>query len=86
MFERRRTKGPNKIVRASMLLVFTGLVVMVLVVYKFYGRIYESNVNLGQDAVIFYIQENAGYEEVIDGLEAEGIIANRKSFRWVSRP
>jgi UPF0755 protein len=57
---------------------------MVLVVYKFYGRIYESNVNLTEDAAIFYIEEAADFEQVIDDLESQGIIANRKSFRWVS--
>ena len=38
-----------------MLLVFLGLVVMVLVVYKFYGRIYETNVSLESDQELFYI-------------------------------
>lgn len=84
MFERRRSRRFSRVVRGSMLLVFTGLVVMVLVVFKFYGRIYEPNVLLDADHAIFYIPTGADFEFVIDGLEAEGIIGNRTSFRWVS--
>ena len=84
MFDRRRTRRPNKIVRVSMLFVLTGLVIMVLVVYKFYGRIYEVNVSLDEEQEIFYIPTGADFEFVIDQLENEGIIENRKSFRWVA--
>ncbi len=84
MFERRRTQRTCKVVRLSMLLVFLGLVVMVLVVYKFYGRIYETNVSLESDQELFYIPTGSDFEYVIDGLEREGIIDARKSFRWVS--
>ena len=84
MFERRRTRRSNKIVRISMLFVLTGLVIMVLVVYKFYGRIFEANVSLDAGQEIFYIPSGADFEFVIDRLEAEGIIDNKKTFRWVS--
>jgi len=84
MFERRRTRRTNKMVRVSMLFVLTGLVIMVLVVYKFYGRIYETNVSLEGEQEIFYIPSDSDFEFVIDGLESKGIIDNRKSFRWVA--
>jgi UPF0755 protein len=71
-------------VRVSMLFVLTGLVIMVLVVYKFYGRIYEVNVSLDGEQEIFYIPTGSDFEYVIDHLESEGIIDNRKSFRWVA--
>jgi len=67
-----------------MLFVFLGLVVMVLVVFKYYGRIYEPNVSLDEDHAIAYIPTGSDFEFVIDMLEKEGIIDNRKSFRWVS--
>jgi UPF0755 protein len=84
MFERRRTQRTGKVVRLSMLLVFLGLVIMVLVVYKFYGRIFETNVSLDGEQALFYIPTGSDFEFVIDNLEKEGIIENRKSFRWVS--
>jgi len=67
-----------------MLLVFLGLVVMVLVVYKFYGRIFEANVSLDEEQALFYIPTGSDFEFVIDQLDKEGIIENRKSFRWVA--
>lgn len=84
MFEGRRTRRTNKIVRVSMLFMLTGLVIMVLVVYKFYDRIYEANVSTQGEQEIFYIPTGSDFEFVIDKLEADSIIDNRKSFRWVA--
>ncbi len=84
MFEGRRTRRTNKMVRISMLFVLTGLVIMVLLVYKFYGRIYEANVSIEGEQEIFYIPTGSDFEFVIDKLESDGIIDNRKSFRWVA--
>lgn len=84
MFERRRTRRTGKAARISMMLVFLGLVVMVIVVYNFYGRIFLTNVNLDKDQAIFYIPTGSDFEYVIDGLEKEGIVEDQKSFRWVA--
>lgn len=84
MFERRRTRRPNKMVRISMLFVLAGLVIMVLLVYKFYGRIYETNVSMDADQELFYIPTGSDFEYVIDNLDEKGIIDSRKSFRWVA--
>ena len=46
MFERRRTKRSGKVVRVSMLMVFLGLVIMVMVVYNLYCRVFVTNVSL----------------------------------------
>jgi UPF0755 protein len=67
-----------------MLLVFVGLVVMVVVVYKFYGRIYEENVSLETEHVIFYIPTGSDFGEVATRLEAEGILLSMRSFKWVA--
>lgn len=83
-FERRRSARTGKAVRISMLLVFLGLVVMVLVVYNYYARIFEPNVTLEEAQELFYIPTGSNFEFVIDGLEKKGIIDNRKSFRWVA--
>lgn len=67
-----------------MLFFLTGLVIMVLVVFKFYGRIYETNVSLEAEQEIFYIPSGATFSYVIGLLESEGIIDNTRSFRWVA--
>jgi UPF0755 protein len=84
MFEGRRTRRSNKMVRISMLFVLTGVVIMVLLVYKFYGRIYEANVSLDGEQEFFYVPTGSDFEYVIEHLESEGIINDIKSFRWVA--
>ena len=84
MLERRRTKRSSKMVRSSMLLVFGGLLVMVLVVYRFYGNIYETNVSLDQDHVIHYIASTSDFSDVMKGLEEAKILMKTASFRWVA--
>ncbi len=84
MFERRRTRRTGKMARISLLLVFLGLVVMVIVVYNLYGRIFLTNVSMDAEQQLFYIPTGSGFEDVMDGLEKEGIIDNRKSFQWVA--
>jgi UPF0755 protein len=84
MFEGRRKRRPNKMVRISLLFLLMGLVIMVLVVYKFYGRIYEVNVSLDGEQELLYIPTGSDFEFVIDQLDADGIIDSRKTFRWVS--
>ena len=84
MFERRRTKRVGSAVRISMLAVFLGLVIMVIVVYKLYSRIFVANVELESEQELLYIPTGSGFDEVVDKLEAQGIIENRRSFQWVA--
>ena len=83
-FERRRTRRMGKAVRISMLVVFLGLVIMVLVVYKLYSRVFVPNVLLDTAHELFYIPTGSGFDYVIDGLEEQGMIEDRKSFEWVA--
>ena len=83
-FERRRTRRMGKAVRISMLIVFLGLVIMVLVVYKLYSRVFVPNVMLDTAHEIFYIPGGSDFEYVSGGLEETGIIVDRKSFDWVA--
>jgi UPF0755 protein len=84
MFERRRTKRMGKAVKLSMLLVFLGMVIMVIVVYNLYEKVYVPNVALNAEAELFYVPTGSDFEYVIDQLEKQKIIENRKSFRWVA--
>jgi len=83
-FERRRTRRVGKAVRISMLVVFLGLVVMVLVVFKLYSRVFVPNVKLETAHEIFYIPSGSDFRYVADGLEEMGIFENAKSFEWVA--
>lgn len=85
MYRRRRTQRMGKAARISMLVVFLGLVIMVIVVYSTYSRIFVSNVNLESDHALFYIHTGSGFEQVMEDLETGGIIADPKSFKWVAR-
>jgi len=84
-FERRRTRKVGKAVRISMMLVFLGLVIMVLVVFNLYSRVFVTNVSLESDHELFYIPTGSDFDFVIEGLEDLGIIDNQKSFRWVAQ-
>ncbi|MDF1575238.1 MAG: endolytic transglycosylase MltG [Bacteroidales bacterium] len=83
-FERRRSRQMGKAVRISMLVVFLGLVIMVLVVYKLYSRVFVPNVMLDTEHELFYVPSGSSFEAVIAGLEDQGIIENSKSFEWVA--
>jgi len=85
MYERRRTKGMAKGVKISMSMVFLGLVVMVILVYKLYARIFISNVTMEADQEIIYIPTGSDFDFVVSELEEKGIVENPKSFRWVAR-
>jgi len=83
-FVRRRTRRMGKAVRISMLVVFLGLVIMVLVVFKLYSRVFVPNVLLDTAHELFYIPTGAEFDYVIDGLQEKGIIENPNSFNWVA--
>ena len=68
-----------------MLVVFLGLVIMVIVVYSMYSRVFVSNVDLDSSQVLFYIHTGADFDRVMEDLDSEGIIVDRKSFRWVAQ-
>jgi len=74
----------GKAVRISMLVVFLGLVIMVLVVFKLYARVFTPNVNLDTAHELFYIPTGSDFAYVLGGLEEGGIIEDTKSFLWVA--
>lgn len=83
-FERRRTRRMSKAVRISMLVVFLGLIIMVLVVFKLYSRVFIPNVKMDTAHEFFYIPSGSDFRYVADGLKEMGILENPKSFVWVA--
>jgi UPF0755 protein len=67
-----------------MSMVFLGLVVMVILVYKLYARIFVSNVLMEAEQEIVYIPSGSDFEFVLEELEQKGIVENQRSFRWVA--
>ncbi|PID92701.1 MAG: aminodeoxychorismate lyase [Bacteroidetes bacterium] len=84
MFERRHTKRVGKAVRLSILIVFLGLIIMVLVVFKLYSRVFMPNVELDTDHVIFYVSDHTDLDELAGRLQSEAGLIDRKSFEWVA--
>jgi len=74
----------GKAVRISMLVVFLGLVIMVLVVFKLYAKVFTPNVKLDTAHELFYIPSGSDFAYVLGGLEEGGIIEDTKSFQWVA--
>ena len=72
-------------VKISMSMVFLGLVVMVILVYKLYARIFVSNVAMEAEQEIIYIPTGSGFEDVLNTLEEHSIVESTRSFRWVAR-
>lgn len=85
MYRRRRTQHMGKAARISMLLVFLGMVIMVVVVFKMYSRIFVTNVHLDAEQTLLYIPTGTGFDGVMATLEEQGIIEDPKSFVWVAR-
>ena len=75
----------GKGVKISMSMVFLGLVVMVILVYKLYARIFVSNVLLEEEHEIVYIPSGSGFDDVLNELEQREIVENLRSFRWVAQ-
>lgn len=67
-----------------MMVVFLGLVIMVVVVYKLYSRVFETNVALEADQELLYIPTGSDFDFVMNGMEEKEILINPKSFRWVA--
>ncbi len=69
-----------------MLLVFLGLVIMVIVVYKLYERVYVPNVTLDSEAELLYIPTGSDFEYVIDHLEDQAkCVAGKGSVAYRNR-
>ena len=48
-------------------------------------RVFGPNTKAFGDNKYFYVRTNSSYDNVLDGLEEQGIIRNRNSFNWVAQ-
>ena len=85
MFERRRTTRSGKLLRGSILFIFLGLIVLVLVVFSLYGRVFESNVSIENEHIIFYVKTGSSFEDVLESLASEEVLSDERSFKWVAK-
>lgn len=84
MLERKRTKGSGRVARISLLIVFVGLMISVIIVFNKYQSVFSSNVEFSEDHIFLYIPTGSSYEEVWNQLNDMNILINKKSFKWVS--
>ncbi|MEX0988099.1 MAG: endolytic transglycosylase MltG [Bacteroidales bacterium] len=84
MFERNRSRGAGKYIRISLLVVFVGLMISVIIVFNKYQGVFGENVEIKEGHLYFYISEGSSYEEVWDALDSLDILSDTRSFKWVS--
>jgi UPF0755 protein len=66
------------------ILVIAGCLAAGALVYISY-RVFGPNTKAFGDNKYFYVHTNSTYNDVLDGLEEQGIIRNRSSFNWVAQ-
>ncbi|HEY9257206.1 endolytic transglycosylase MltG [Chitinophaga sp.] len=66
------------------ILVIAGCLAAGALVYISY-RVFGPNTKAFGDNKYFYVRTNSSYDNVLDGLEEQGIIRNRNSFNWVAQ-
>ena len=85
MLERKRTRGTAKYLRISLLIVFVGVMISVIIVFNKYQSVFSENVEIEEGHAFLYISTGSTYEEVLLQLNTMNILLNRKSFEWVAQ-
>jgi len=85
MLERKRTRGAGRYVRLSLLIVFVGLMVSVIVIFGKYQDVFNENVDISEDHVFLYIPTGSTYAEVWEDIDEMNILLNKKSLEWVAK-
>lgn len=85
MLERKRTKGGGRIVRISLLIVFVGLMISIILVFNKYQSVFSDNIEIEEGHMFFYIPTGSTYGEVWDQLNEYNIFINKKSFKWLAK-
>jgi UPF0755 protein len=81
----KKSKQPSaKSVWIRRILVIAGCLAAGALVYISY-RVFGPNTKAFGDSRYFYVRTNSTYNNVLDGLEEQGIIRNRNSFNWVAQ-
>jgi len=83
MLERKRTRGAGRVVRLSLLIVFVGLMVSVIIVFNKYQEVYNENVEIAEGHQFLYIPTGSSYEEVWQQIDEMNFLIDKKSFQWV---
>lgn len=84
MLERKKTRGAGKVARLSLLVVFVGLMISVIIVFSKYQDVFSENVEIDAGHEFLYIPTGSAYTEVWNDLEEKNILIDKKSFEWVA--
>jgi len=85
MLERKRTRAAGKYLRISLLIVFVGVMISVIVVFNKYQQVFSENVEIQDGHTFLYIPTGSTYDEVWNQLNGMNILINKKSFEWVAQ-
>lgn len=70
----------------SLWLIFTGIVVTLVILFKLYRAIFSPGFSTADgSSKVFFIPTGSAYEEVINKLEGESIIEDKSSFEWIAK-
>ncbi|MCF8347041.1 MAG: endolytic transglycosylase MltG [Bacteroidales bacterium] len=84
MLQRERTKGGWKYLRVSLLVVFAGLMISVIVVFSKYQDIFDENIEIASGHTFLYIPSGSVFEDVVSELKALNVLEDEKAFLWVA--
>lgn len=74
-----------KYLRISLLIVFVGVMISVIVVFNKYQQVFSDNIEIDEGHTFFYISTGSTYDEVWKQLDEMNILINKKTFQWVAK-
>ncbi|MCF8226335.1 MAG: endolytic transglycosylase MltG [Bacteroidales bacterium] len=84
ILSRRRSGGAGRYVRLSLLLVFVGVMVTVIIVFNKYQSVFSENVEVAEGHTFLYIQSGSTFDEVSNMMDSLHVLSDQKSFKWVA--
>ncbi len=82
MAKKKQSAGKSTLLKRSLLII--GCLAAGALVYVSY-RVFGSNTRAFGDNKYFYIHTGSTYNDVVDGLQQQGIIRNASSFNWLAK-
>lgn len=70
--------------RISLLIVFVGLMISVIIVFNKYQSVFSENVTINSGHTFLYIANGSEYIDVVNQLEEQNVLISKKSFEWVA--
>ena len=86
MIKRKITRKTPGYMKFSLWVVFIGIVVTLVILFKLYRAIFGPGFStVDGSSKVFIIPTGSAYEDVIEMLEGEDIIEDKSSFEWIAK-